>query len=214
MKRIEELFNNMDEWRHLPSYQLERRADIFFSIYMDTLLQSRFNVEIDRVIPEFPVRIGTIHPKIDTNKSFKIDYLAKAKDSNQIIFVELKTDLGSRREKQDWYLKKAQDIGAIKLLEGLVEIYRATTAKKKYLCLLQSLEIMGLIKFSLGGEIEIIQDEYRIDVIYIQPNNKNGEENILSFHEAAEIIEQQSDELSIRFAQSLREWASVKPGDC
>jgi len=204
----------MDEWRHLPSYQLERRADIFFSIYMKTFLQNRFDVEIDRVIPEFPVRIGTIHPKIDTNKSFKIDYFAKAKGSNKIIFVELKTDPGSRREKQDWYLKKAQDVGAVKLFEGLVEIYRATTAKKKYMCLLQKLEVMGLIKFLPDGEIEIIQDNYKIDVIYIQPNNKNGEGNILSFHEAADIVEQQNDELSIRFAQSLREWANVKPGDC
>ena len=24
----------LDRWRHLPSYQLERRADVFFALYL------------------------------------------------------------------------------------------------------------------------------------------------------------------------------------
>ena len=62
MKRINDLFDYMDNWRHLPSYQLERRADSFFSIYMKAFVQNRFDVEIESVIPEFPERKGTIYP--------------------------------------------------------------------------------------------------------------------------------------------------------
>lgn len=102
MNRINELFDNMDKWRHFPSYQLERRADIFFSLYLSSLLENRLGVEIDSIIPEFPIRIGTIDPKTETNQSFKVDYLAKVKKENRIIFVELKTDARSRRTKQDW----------------------------------------------------------------------------------------------------------------
>ena len=214
MNRINELFDNLDDWRHFPSYQLERRADIFFSIYMKTLVQSKFDLEIEHVIPEFPVRIGTIYPKIDTNRSFKIDYFAKARGSNKVIFVELKTDAGSRSEKQDWYLERAEEVGVVKLLEGVAEIYRKTNAKKKYRCLLTKLESMCFVKSLSDGNFEIVQAEYKTALMYIQPNNEDGEENVLTFHEVTEIIGQHNDELSQRFAQSLRYWASVKAGDC
>ena len=29
-----QLFDRLDEWRDFPNYQLERRADIFFSLYL------------------------------------------------------------------------------------------------------------------------------------------------------------------------------------
>lgn len=101
MTHINVIFDNLDVWRNLPAYQLERRADIFFSIYLPEILSHKFGVKIEGVIPEFPILVGTIHPDIDINQSFKIDYLAKANDSKTIILVELKTDEGSRRDKQD-----------------------------------------------------------------------------------------------------------------
>ena len=102
MSRINAIFDNMDVWRNLPAYQLERRADIFFSIYLPEILFYKFGAKVEGVIPEFPIRVGTIHHEIDINKSFKVDYFAKA--SKKIILVELKTDEGSRRNEQDWYL--------------------------------------------------------------------------------------------------------------
>jgi hypothetical protein len=119
MTHINAIFANMDVWRNLPAYQLERRADIFFSIYLPEILSHKFGVKIEGVIPEFPIRVGTIHEKIAINKSFKVDYLAKANDSKTIIFVELKTDEGSRRDKQDWYLERAKQVGMAELLAGL-----------------------------------------------------------------------------------------------
>jgi hypothetical protein len=32
MDPLDRVFENLDRWRHLPAYQMERRADIFFSV--------------------------------------------------------------------------------------------------------------------------------------------------------------------------------------
>jgi hypothetical protein len=142
MNPIHEIFNNMDTWRHFPAYQLERRADIFFSIYLPEVLSDKFHMEIEGIIPEFPVHIGSIS-NIKSNQSFKIDYLAKARD--KIVFVELKTDAKSRRIAQDTYLEQAKQAGMGKLLDGLRKICKATTSMNKYHHLLVALEKLGLI---------------------------------------------------------------------
>jgi len=46
-KFIDKLFNQLDDWRHLPAYQLERRADIFFAIYLIDIFKSKFNQDIE-----------------------------------------------------------------------------------------------------------------------------------------------------------------------
>jgi hypothetical protein len=51
LKQLSALFDNMDVWRHLPAYQLERRADIFFSIYLSDLLASKFGAQVASVLP-------------------------------------------------------------------------------------------------------------------------------------------------------------------
>jgi hypothetical protein len=212
MKHLNELFDNMDAWRHLPAYQLERRADIFFSIYLPDLLRDKYGVIVEGVLPEFPVRVGTVDPNSDSNQSFKIDYLIKVRDADRVIFLELKTDDGSRRSKQDWYLERARQVRLPTLLEGLREIYRATTSKRKYLYLLNRLHDMGLIMLTDDGGFQILKAHYDIQIVYLQPNNPEGSEDNISFEDAAQIIRQHDDELSVRFAQSLSEWANVKAG--
>jgi len=209
MNPINKLFNNMDTWRHLPAYQLERRADIFFSIYLPEVLSDKFQTEIEGIIPEFPVHIGSI-TTIHTNKSFKIDYLAKAK---KILFVELKTDEGSRRGAQDLYLEQAKLVGVAKLLDGLSKICQATTSKRKYNHLLGHLDELGLIHLESSGNFGILPGEYEIEIVYIQPNNPYGQKNVITFKDFAEIVERHDDEVSRRFAESLRRWADTKAGD-
>jgi hypothetical protein len=212
MKHINELFDNMDAWRHLPAYQLERRADIFFSIYLPDLLHHKFGVTVEAVLPEFPIRKGTIGPKSADNLSDKVDYLVKLREDQRVLFVELKTDDSSRRDRQDWYLEKAREVGFSKLLEGVREIYKATSSKKKYRYLLDCLQDMGFIALD-SGVFRIIPADYAIQIVYIQPNNRESHENVISFQEAAQIVGQHEDEVSSRFAQSLLEWADTRAGE-
>ena len=65
MKHLTELFDNMDAWRHLPAYQLERRGrDPAFSIHLPDLLRDKFGVTVEDVIPEFPVRVRLVSPQL------------------------------------------------------------------------------------------------------------------------------------------------------
>ncbi len=207
---INQLFANLDSWRHFPAYQLERRADAFFSIYLPDYLKSERGLHVQSIIPEFPIRVGTIHPKKELNKSFKVDYLVKLREPNGVLFIELKTDNKSRRDKQDRYLNAARNAEMPSLLRGLQEIYRATTSKNKYLHLLRALDSAELIRLSDRGGFEVIKKVNPISLLYLQPNG-SGEE-IITFTQFADFVGKRQDELSKRFSRSLRQWASTTAG--
>jgi len=229
MKQIDTLFDRLDAWRHFPNYQLERRADIFFALYLPEVLEAKLGFPLlAELAPEFPVRIGTIFPDKPIDKSYKIDYLALSAASDIAVLVELKTEGLSRRTEQDKYLMAAQKVGLSGLLEGLLDIFRATNAKRKYFCLLLHLERMGLLCIpkpmsdimdgpALQGsteasrKIEVTAQTTDTRIIYVQPNG--DEPNIISFQEFADVVRRHDDPVSQRFAISLREWAEVKAGD-
>jgi len=210
---VETIFDNLNTWRHLPAYQLERRADIFFSVYLPEYLRYAKKFDVDTVIPEFPVRIGTIHDKIDINRSFKVDYVVTNRDLSRVLFVELKTDLSSRREKQDWYLDRAKEVGMTSLLEGILEIYNATSAKMKYLVLLDALVKAHLLTRDEQGRFAVASVQPNIEILYLQPTNDSADNtNTISFTQFAEFVASNDDDFSQRFANSLREWATIEPG--
>jgi len=229
VNQIITLFDRMDAWRHLPNYQLERRADLFFSLYLAEVLEDKLGFPVQKqFVPEFPVRIGTIYPHIPTNKSFKIDYLALSQDAKKAIFVELKTEGVSRRDKQDQYLLASSKTGLHNLLGGILEIFRVTTSKRKYFCLLEDLENMGLLRIpdemkkimssptlrranELSKDIKIITKATEATIVYIQPNGNDP--GIISFADFSAVVKKYNDPLSQRFAQSLLEWADRKAGD-
>jgi hypothetical protein len=229
MKQIDALFDRMDAWRHFPNYQLERRADIFFSLYLPEVLQTKLGFPVrPELAPEFPVRIGTIYPNIPIDKSYKIDYVALSVAADKAILVELKTEGLSRRPEQDKYLLAAQKVGLSELLDGLLDIFRVTNAKRKYFCLLQHLESMGLIRIPMqmkdimakgilwgstdvAYQIEITAKTTENLIVYVQPNG-NGP-NIISFQEFADVVRRHDDSVSQRFAVSLREWSEIQAGE-
>jgi hypothetical protein len=229
MKQIDTLFDRMDAWRHFPNYQLERRADIFFSLYLPEVLESKLGFAIrPELAPEFPVRIGTINldlPKID--KSYKIDYVALSVAGDKAVLVELKTEGRSQRPEQDKYLRAAKNAGLTVLLEGLLDIFRATNSKQKYFCLIEHLESMGLLHIPItmkeimkrpdlqganevSRQIKVTANARECLIVYVKPNGKGPD---VSFHEFADIVRRHDDPVSQRFATSLCEWEEIKAGD-
>lgn len=76
------------------------------------ILENKFGFKINpSIIPEFPVRKGSIYPDVSGNSSIKVDYLALSEDSSQAVFVELKTEGLSRRIEQDKNLIATKDAG-------------------------------------------------------------------------------------------------------
>lgn len=228
MDTIDQLFGRMDAWRHLPSYQLERRADLVFSLYLLKVLGTHTGSELsDQLVPEFPVRIGTVNSHVPIDKSYKIDYVTFSRDGKQAYLVELKTEQNSIRQSQIDYLDAAKSVGMAALLAGIVRIFQATNAQHKYLFLLRVLESLGQVRLpaalsaadastpgheltAAAGGIVVTTQVESIQVIYVQPNGER--QDVVNFDQFASAIEGAGDPFADRFAKSLREWARVPAG--
>ena len=205
---INKLFDLLDDWRNLPAYQLERRADIFFAIHLDKIIEKILGEKIDLIIPEFPVRIGELPEQDpDNNQSFKIDYLTYSKKENKIYLIELKTDQRSRRKKQDLYLKHATELKIKGLVTGLIKIYEATNQKLKYENFFDKIENVGWIK-RYKKTITNLNIEIEPSIIYIQPLNEENEKSIISFDDIINALSDSNDLLTKRFIESLEKWKS------
>lgn len=230
MKVIEDVFDNMDKWRNLPKFALETRAGIFFGVYLKTALEAKYKIRINEVIiPEFPIRKASIDPSIKSNQSsFNVDFLAFSEDNKTAFLIELKTDMGSRREVQDYYLTAVTKIGLNGLIHGLVKIFRATKVKRKYFHLFKMLEDAGIVELpsqletlvfsknmrgvnALIQEVKIVAPIREMKVLYLQPADDG--ENIINFKEFGSLIEDLRDSITQRFIESLKTWSEIKAGE-
>ncbi len=230
MNVIEEIFERMDKWRNLPKYALERRTDIFFGVYLKRALEAKYNIKMsDNIIPEFPVRKASVDSSIQSDQSsFNVDFLAFSEDRKTVFLIELKTDLSSRREKQDQYLQAARNIGLVELIHGLVKIFQVTKIKRKYFHLFKMLEDARIIELpsqleflvfsknmrgvnALIRDAKIIAPAAEMKVIYLQPTGED--ESIINFNEFASFIEGLGDPITMRFVESLKKWSEVAAGD-
>jgi hypothetical protein len=206
---IGDLLDLLDTWRHLPKYQLERRADLFFALFLPDVLEAHYDCRFNReIIPEFPLRHGTLGTDlggIGPNQSVNVDYAAFTKGDQRVFFVELKTDVNSRRTKQDSYLEKAASLEFRKLVKGIRFLREASAQHKKYDILLSRLAELGVDGIS-----------HKPEVVYIQPHcnksaNEKGHGDCICFGEVAETVKTRGG-IGERFAHSLKEWADVKAG--
>ena len=65
VKLLCSVFDTLDDWRHLPAYQLERRVDVFFGLMLPEMIEDEFGLSRDPsnpmvVIPEFPLHKGLV----------------------------------------------------------------------------------------------------------------------------------------------------------
>ena len=238
-----DVFELLNRWRHLPFYSLETRAAPFFAVFLRDVLRAKFGTEMhETVIPEFPLRIGSLyadeergelHPKPGRNQSYNVDYVAFAKDKSTAYLVELKTDMGSKRSKQDDYLCKAQGTVFRRVVKGVRPLAKASSSKQKYvhlLHLLSKLELafmpddelykMSFPKVVRGWteatkKLEIEEkNSPKTKVVFIQPipdpkptkDTKNKYDfNYIYFDEVANIVQRHGD-LGCIFANFLRQW--------
>ena len=104
---IKQVFRLIDKWRHLPGYALERRADIFFALFLPEVLEKHCGIKVKLpLIPEF-----SIDKETENNRYRQADYFALSENGQKGILVELKTNMASKRsaygKKQEYSLIKA-----------------------------------------------------------------------------------------------------------
>ena len=196
--QIEKVFEMLNDWRQLPNYQLERRADIFFALYLPEIInKQKFDIEIthDNIIPEFPLRKGTLFLN-ESNQSVKVDYAIIT--SSKVIFIELKTDNNSVNQDQIEYLEEVNGTKFAPLIEGIRLIKEKTKQKKKYEHLLEKLDGFDL------------STETKVSILYILPQEdellKKKEIPMITFAEVIEAIKGNKDELTRHFIESLKKW--------
>ena len=174
-------FDLLIDWKKLPAYRLEPRIDSFIGYYLPEIIAYYRKAEIIDIIPEFPIRRQTIDPDVSDETSFRADFLLISKE-NPNFLVEVKTDSGSRRECQDLYLSRAKEKKLGALISGIKSVYGATKSRPKYEHLIEKLKKLSL----LDKNLEYIGKNEELEIIYIQPSNKNNEENIIDFKKVAE----------------------------
>lgn len=228
---VQTVFSLLDRWRHFPAYQLERRADVFFGLFLKDVLDDYLRpmgLSVDpRLIPEFPLR------QKSSNRSDKADYFALAmnpRTGEQAAFlVELKTDIRSARDPQKEYLERASRCGMAKVLSDLKPLFKATTPhlRGKYFHLLTALAELGLVaplptklKEKVYGpsrgitkcidDIELASSLPPLKVLFVLPE-ETGEPNYIGFERIAGVVED-SGEFGRCFATHLRKWVCETAG--
>ena len=143
----------LDKWRHLPSYRLEPRVDIFFGLLLPDILKAKFELQSSRmtVIPEFPLHKGLIVNDEDAedNQSVKVDFAVfyPDPDDQRVFLVELKTDNHSIHKKQLKRMKKAKDAGAKTLLRGVIRCAQhGKKVRRKYAHFMRRLDQLHCIE--------------------------------------------------------------------
>ncbi len=196
--QIKELFDLLDERRHLPKYKLELRASPFFELFLPQVLTKRYSekggyqfTQRD-IIPELPYK--TYKDKNGRTLCHNVDFFAVSEDGNCALLIELKTD---KKSVDGGQAKDLKDAGTrIRDLVGKAqELASRENADKKYRKLKSRLE--GLPKVTT----KIAQ------VVYIAPERISGVETI-DFIEFADTIGGDSDPIRARFADSLRKWVT------
>ena len=237
---IEWVFDLLDSSRHLPAYQLERLAGVFFALFLPEVLE-REALQVRRpLIPEFPIRMK------DDKSSEKIDYFALSEDGERAFIIELKTDMNSIREKQIKSLKRMSCRDPLCLIKDVILLAgnRNKPTRQKYVHLLSHLRRLNLVCYdeeelyerafakNSKGVYEILEksvvpaswicgDKPRLEVIYIQPIRKDGDSpepipsdwHRLYFDCFAETVEE-SGLIGRRFAESLRDWKEPAGSCC
>lgn len=229
------LFDRLDHWRSLPSYQLERRVDALFGLYLPAVLALALDTAVDpRVVPELPLLRDTLRPAVadrqGSRNTVHVDFFVMSQDRRRGWLVELKTDLGSRRPTQDADLATARALGLAPLLEGLLTVVRApgrpAHEDRKYGHLLRELATLGLVtvppaydrllhaprRQGLTAAKRLLAvcpaaAAVELELVYIQPEaTPTPGAHCIDFARFAAVVARHGDTLSQRFAQSLDRW--------
>lgn len=216
MKTLTKLFDLLTDWRTLPAYQLERRADIFFALYLEDLLKYCNYFAPDEtitIIPEFPAKHTNSH------QSDRIDYMVCSE--RKIIYVELKTDNHSIRSEQAEYLYDIQQRALKDVLGDIIAIYRATNARAKYRKLIEKLDRWiayreaRFVEERCTMRYDEIAKVESVEVVYLLPTpqpikSERYEHKQICFDSLVEMLhlpKYTDDPIAQAFADALATWA-------
>lgn len=216
IENIKEIFKLLGEWYKYPKYQLERRVDIFFALYLKEILKEKLKIEIDNedIFPEFPLKKWE-----NDYSSNNADYAVFCKEEGKIklYLIELKTDMNSIKPKQiEYYQKAKEDKKFSGILEGIIEIQKKSRQGKKYTDLLTKIEKYGVIEKEgkNDGKVRKEKIEEEIEIVYIVPENdenrikekyENTVDTVITFEKIIEILRNKTNDVIAQELSNLLE---------
>lgn len=205
---ISDLFNLLNRWRHLPNYQLECRADVFFALFLPEVLEKECDIKIKQpLIPEFPVDKN----KGDRGHKQQEEMLRRVacKKSLKCLLEDVKEIAqyknGDSKQKTQKYVHLLSHLCGLKLVKFSPELYGLALAKnsKGIATMLSAIELT-------------VSNGVPLKVIYVQPEREQPDKNdhtVIDFDTFSDVIMKSyrgSDDVRILFACHLRKWASEK----
>jgi hypothetical protein len=167
---IAHLMNRLTSWSAFPKYSLERRVDIFLTPFLEGFIGRMLEGEATLVAPEFPLLATLLDnevPQRDAKKwpahTVNVDYLLHVRRDGarpSWVFVELKTDGGSYRSKQDLTYWNAIGHEMKELKEHLALVQKASKHKQKY----------ATLRAAFARFEPVANDE--IELVYLGPGPK------------------------------------------
>jgi hypothetical protein len=205
-------FEMLKNWKQYPSYRLETRIDSLIGFFLPEIITEILSIPVSDgcIIPEFPIRKCTIETdETDATKinerSYKVDFYARTKDGSNL-FVEIKSDSNSLRDKQNKYLLKARNTGMKKLVEGIVRISRKSRKQTKYKQLFEKMQDVNI----LDNSNKFIGND-PIEIIYVKPHRtpEDKDNKVIGFSEISELLKNKypQDDFIIPFANALEHWS-------
>lgn len=160
---VEALFTQLDGFRQLPKYALERRIDLFLSLFLEEFLSTRWEAPVSLVVPEFPIK------EEENNRSCNVDYLLRRLGQKPAwVFLELKTSADSVDTAQLERYRAAREYGMRGWRKDLLHIRDAVSGnaprKRRYNVLLEQLA-------KAGAWQEEHEHPIPIEVVYLAPRS-------------------------------------------
>lgn len=200
---LSHLMNNLLESTQVPKVQVERFVGPILLLFLPELLteyyknNSDFSGKYILISEEFPLskyRTSSSNSNSKSYQSTNIDYILLNREKNFLIFLELKTEVNWKRDKQlETYLKYKKLIeqkSAIILIEDLLKIKKKSRRKDKYEFLVKRI-------LPYCGYFEHIKN---VKIIYLVPNNSLNDkiDDVIHFDRLpSKINHNYSDEWSI-----------------
>lgn len=164
-------FKRLKRWKEYPNFKAEQRVDWILSMAIPILLEEKFKSRCKLILPEFPLRNGTVNDN-NSNRSNKIDYYCLLENEEHYL-VELKTDSDSISSNQINYYKKVKEKIVYEILEGLMKIKDKSRSKDKYNSYIKPLIGNKLI---IDGNIRVNKNK-KFNIVYIVPDKNNKQLN-------------------------------------
>lgn len=217
MEEVDKIFEHLNDWIKLPKYQLERRVDIFFSIYLSKILDKKLGIkreQIKEILPEFPLRKEMKDGK-ETCASNNADYAVFVEKNGKLkmYLIELKTEMNSISEAQKEYYEIANGKKLSRVLQDIIEIEKNSSQWRKYDYSLKKLENLKLVKldndngenrrksWSLNRDTNV---DDKIDIIYITPIKQEKSKYLsITFKDVREILKNEKGEFVKKFIDLL-----------